>query len=337
VFPVQSFDQTQDSVGVHAGAGGTGQDCPAALAANGIMQAATTIAICSNLGNDDTANYLQGCSLILGGADAVTFLAVRQATFNPRILIDNTPPFALPPTAGISSNGRHRGFVTIRSEGYFHRVRKKTMGELHVQMIPVTPFQQNCALIWDAKSRQGAIIDPGGDLPKINAAIAAAGVTVENIYITHGHLDHAGGAAELARGLRVPIIGPDRRDAPLIADMASQSQRFGLKAEAFTPDRWLVEGDKFAIGGHEFEVLHCPGHTPGHVVFVNHAEKFMVLGDVLFRNSVGRTDFAYGDPAALISAITTKLLPLGDEYAFICGHGMGSTLGAERRSNPFLQ
>ncbi len=219
----------------------------------------------------------------------------------------------------------------------FDPVRKKTMGQLHVQIIPVTPFQQNCALIWDADTLKGGIIDPGGDVPQIIAAIDKAGVTVEHIFITHGHLDHAGGAAELARGLGVPIIGPDQRDAPLLAEMASQGERFGMKMEAFTPDRWLVEGDKVSIGGATFEVLHCPGHTPGHVVYVNHAAKFLVVGDVLFRGSVGRTDFAYGDHAALIGAITAKLLTLGDDYAFICGHGMGSTIGAERRGNPFLQ
>ena len=211
------------------------------------------------------------------------------------------------------------------------------MGQLHVQIIPVTPFQQNCALIWDAETMKGGIVDPGGDVPHIMAAIQEAGVTVETIFITHGHLDHAGGAAELARGLGIPIIGPDRRDAPLIAEMPGQGMRFGLKLEAFAPDQWLIEGDKLAIGGHEFEVLHCPGHTPGHVVYVNHAAKFLVVGDVLFRGSVGRTDFAYGDHDALIGAITDKLLTLGDDYAFICGHGMGSTIGAERRGNPFLQ
>ena len=211
------------------------------------------------------------------------------------------------------------------------------MGQLHVQIIPVTPFQQNCALIWDADTLKGAIIDPGGDVPDILAAIKAAGVAVESIFITHGHLDHAGGAAELARSLGVPIIGPDKRDAPLIAQLPGQGEHFGIKMEAFSPDQWLAEGDKIVIGGQEFEVLHCPGHTPGHVVFINHAEKFGVVGDVLFRGSVGRTDFAYGDHAALIGAITDKLLTLGDDYVFICGHGMGSTIGAERRGNPFLQ
>ncbi len=211
------------------------------------------------------------------------------------------------------------------------------MGQLQVKIIPVTPFQQNCALIWDGETMKGGIIDPGGDLPSINAVITAAGVTVENIFVTHGHLDHAGGAAELARSLSVPIIGPDKRDAPLIVEMVDQAERFGMKIEAFTPDQWLADGNSVSIGGHQFEALHCPGHTPGHMVFVNHDAKFMVVGDVLFRNSIGRTDFAYGDHAALIGAITSKLLPLGDDYAFICGHGMGSTIGAERRSNPWLQ
>jgi glyoxylase-like metal-dependent hydrolase (beta-lactamase superfamily II) len=211
------------------------------------------------------------------------------------------------------------------------------MGQLHVQIIPVTPFQQNCALIWDADTLKAGIIDPGGDVPRIMAAIENSGVTVEAIFITHGHLDHAGGAAELARGLGVSIIGPDRRDAPLLAEMPAQGARFGITMEAFTPDQWLQEGDGVTIGGATFEVLHCPGHTPGHVVYVNHEAKFLVAGDVLFRGSVGRTDFPYGDHDALIGAITDKLLTLGDDYAFICGHGMGSTIGVERRGNPFLQ
>lgn len=211
------------------------------------------------------------------------------------------------------------------------------MGRLEVQIIPVTPLQQNCALIWDSETKKGAITDPGGDIPKIRQAIDKAGVTVEAIFITHGHVDHAGGAADLAAVLGVPIFGPDRRDEKLIADFAIQGARFGMQAKAFAPERWLAEGETIAIGGHEFAVLLCPGHTPGHLVFVNHAGKFAVVGDVLFRNSVGRTDFPYGDHAALVAAITEKLLPLGDDYVFICGHGIGSTFGAERRSNPFLQ
>jgi len=211
------------------------------------------------------------------------------------------------------------------------------MGKLNVQIIPVTPFQQNCALLWDEDSKSAAIIDPGGDIPKIQAAIAQAGAVVEAIFITHGHLDHAGGAAELAAALNVPIFGPDRRDEMLIADLPSQGGRFGMQPKSFTPEKWLSEGEVVSMGGHEFSVLHCPGHTPGHIVFINHADKFAVVGDVLFRNSVGRTDFPYGDHQALISAITEKLLPLGDDFVFICGHGLGSTFGKQRQTNPFLQ
>jgi glyoxylase-like metal-dependent hydrolase (beta-lactamase superfamily II) len=211
------------------------------------------------------------------------------------------------------------------------------MGQLEVQIIPVTPFQQNCALIWDTESCKGAITDPGGDLPKILANIEKAGVTVEAIFITHGHIDHGGGATDLAAALKIPIFGPDRRDETLIADFARQAIHYGLEAKPFTPDRWLTEGETISMGGHEFSVLHCPGHTPGHLVFVNHAEKFAVVGDVLFRRSVGRTDMAYGSHETLIAAITEKLLPLGDDYTFLCGHGIGSTFGAERRNNPFLR
>lgn len=212
------------------------------------------------------------------------------------------------------------------------------MGQLQIELIPVTLFQQNCALIWDSETMKGSIVDPGGDVPRILGAIAKAGVTVEQIYLTHGHLDHAGGAAELAKALGVEIIGPDKRDEPLLNAITTQAKMFGATGmENATPDRWLTEGETVRIGGAAFEVLHCPGHTPGHVVFVNRAAKFGIFGDVLFRGSVGRTDFTYGDTAALIAAIKTKLLPLPDDFAFICGHGASSTIGAERRSNPFIQ
>jgi glyoxylase-like metal-dependent hydrolase (beta-lactamase superfamily II) len=218
------------------------------------------------------------------------------------------------------------------------------MPKLQAAQIAVTPFQQNCALIWGAESGRGVVIDPGGDVPRILAALDKAAFTVERVLLTHGHLDHAGGAAALKRALEarqgapVPIEGPDRRDEFLLQGLAEQGARFGLDdLEAVTPDRWLAEGETVAIGGEEFEVLHCPGHTPGHLVFVSRALGFAVVGDVIFRGSVGRTDFPYGDHDALVAAIRDKLLPLGDGMRFLCGHGPGSTIGEERRSNPFIR
>ena len=208
---------------------------------------------------------------------------------------------------------------------------------LQVTIIPVTPFQQNCALIWDTETLRGTVVDPGGDVPRILEAIAQAGVTVEEIVLTHGHIDHAAGASELAERLGVQIAGPGIEDKFLLDGLEAQGQQYGFAARNCVPDRWLKEGDVIRLGGAEFAVLHCPGHTPGHLVFVNHAANFGVFGDVLFRNSVGRTDFAYGDGEALIANIKTKLLPLPDDFAFICGHGAASTIGAEKRSNPFLK
>ncbi|MGG5812236.1 MBL fold metallo-hydrolase [Falsiroseomonas sp. CW058] len=217
------------------------------------------------------------------------------------------------------------------------------MPKLQAAQIAVTPFQQNCALIWDAESGRGTVIDPGGDLPRIEAAIARAGCGIDQILLTHGHLDHAGGAMalkaalEAAQGAPVPILGPDRRDEFLLRGIAAQARQYGLEGmEDATPDRWLAEGETVVIAGHDFAVLHCPGHSPGHVVFASAALGFAVVGDVLFRGSIGRTDFPYGDHAALIDAIVTKLLPLGDGMRFLCGHGPGSTFGEERRGNPFL-
>ena len=209
-------------------------------------------------------------------------------------------------------------------------------------IIPVTPFQQNCALLWDDVTKQALIIDPGGDVDRIMAAIEQMGVTVERVLLTHGHLDHAGGAAGLVealrdKGLTVPIEGPDQRDKFLLDGIAAQAAGYGFDARNVSPDRWLEEGDSVLLGDHRFDVLHCPGHTPGHLVFVNHAARFAIVGDVLFQGSVGRTDFPYGDHDALIGAIKTKLLPLGDDFAFLCGHGPGSTIGAERQGNPFLR
>jgi glyoxylase-like metal-dependent hydrolase (beta-lactamase superfamily II) len=211
------------------------------------------------------------------------------------------------------------------------------LSQFKVAIIPVTPFEQNCALIWDTETAKGAVIDPGGDVPRILAAIAENKVTVAAIYLTHGHLDHAGGAAELAKALGVKVTGPDQRDKFLLDTLPETGRNFGLQMAAVTPDAWLTEGESVNIAGLDFEVVHCPGHTPGHVVFINRAVKFGIFGDVLFRNSVGRTDFGYGDTEQLITAIKTKLMVLPDDFGFICGHGVASSIGAERRSNPFIR
>ena len=218
-----------------------------------------------------------------------------------------------------------------------HATQPRTI-PIRAMIAPVTPLQQNCTIVWCAKTMKAAIIDPGGEVPRLMQALTDQGLTLEKIWITHGHLDHAGGAAELKEKLGdIPIEGPDQRDEFLLQGLEEQGRSYGFAMRNVTPDRWLQEGDSVAFGEHRFDVLHCPGHTPGHVVFVNHAAHFALVGDVLFQGSVGRTDFPYGDHAALISAITEKLLPLGDDFSFLCGHGPGSTLGEERRSNPFLR
>lgn len=217
------------------------------------------------------------------------------------------------------------------------------MDAIETAIVPVTPFEQNCALVWDGASRRGAVVDPGGDVARILAAIERHRVDVERILLTHGHLDHAGGAEELRAALSrgrtepVPIEGPDRRDKFLLDNIERQAAAFGLAGMGnAAPDRWLVEGEQVEIGGHRFGVLHCPGHTPGHIVFVKPDARFAIVGDVLFRGSIGRTDFPYGDHGLLLRSIAEKLLPLRDDVAFICGHGPASTIGEERRSNPFL-
>ncbi len=203
-------------------------------------------------------------------------------------------------------------------------------------IIPVTPFQQNCSLVWNEDTRIGAVVDPGGDVDVIRKAIDQAQVTVEKILLTHGHIDHAGGAAELRDQLKVAIEGPHEKDAFLLKDLPKSGAQYGYQARAFTPDRWLQEGDKVTVGALEFDILECPGHTPGSVVLFNNAHRFCLMGDVLFQGSVGRTDFPYGDHETLIASIRDKLLPLGDDVAFLPGHGPASTIGEERRGNPFL-
>jgi glyoxylase-like metal-dependent hydrolase (beta-lactamase superfamily II) len=211
--------------------------------------------------------------------------------------------------------------------------------DLRGAIVPVTAFQQNCALLWDEDTRRGVVVDPGGDVPRIQEAIEKTGITVERILLTHGHIDHAGGAAALREALGdIPIEGPDLRDKFLLDALAEQGSAFGMMdARAVTPDRWLQDGDTVSVGPHVFSVLHCPGHSPGSVVFYNEPARFAHVGDVLFQGSIGRTDFPYGDHAALIRAINDKLLPLGDDVSFICGHGPGSTFGDERKTNPFLR
>ena len=213
-----------------------------------------------------------------------------------------------------------------------------TMKKIGAAIVPVTPFRQNCTLLWCARTLRAAVIDPGGDLDRVRAAIAETKIKVEKIWLTHGHIDHAGGAAELKDDLGVPIEGPHRADKFLLDRLPVSGLKFGMHGvRVATPDRWLDDGDRVEIGDLAFDVLHCPGHSPGSVVFVNQDDRFAIVGDVLFRGSVGRTDIPGGDHAALLASIRNKLLPLGDDVAFICGHGPGSTIGRERTSNPFLR
>lgn len=205
-----------------------------------------------------------------------------------------------------------------------------------MMIIPVTPFQQNCSVIWNEDTKIGAVVDPGGDVDVILKFIAQAQVTVEKIILTHGHIDHAGGAAELRDKLKVPIEGPHTEDDFLLEALPESGAQYGYEARAVTPDRWLKEGDKVTVGALEFAILECPGHTPGSVVLFNGEHRFCLIGDVLFQGSIGRTDFPYGNHEQLLASIRDKLLPLGDEVWFVPGHGPASSIGEERRSNPFL-
>ncbi|OCG20519.1 MBL fold metallo-hydrolase [Gilliamella sp. App4-10] len=205
------------------------------------------------------------------------------------------------------------------------------------QIIPVTAFQENCSIIWCDQTMEGALIDPGGEPELLKKAVEKLGVNIKQILLTHGHLDHVGAATTLAQHYNVKIIGPSQEDEFLLTNLPQQCVQFGFPyTDSFLPDRWLKEGDQIQVGNITLDVLFCPGHTPGHIVFINHLDKLAFVGDVLFKGSIGRTDFPRGNHTDLISSITNKLLPLGDDFIFVPGHGPMSSFGHERISNPYL-
>jgi hydroxyacylglutathione hydrolase len=203
-------------------------------------------------------------------------------------------------------------------------------------IIPVTNFEQNCTLMWCTETNKAAFIDPGGDLPKLLDAVRQTGVEVEKILVTHGHMDHCGQAGVLAKQLNVPIEGPHKDDLFWLERLGEDGARFGMQGEYFEPDRWLEDGDKVRVGNLEIDVIHCPGHTPGHVVFYHGPSNLAVVGDVIFQGSIGRTDFPRGNHQQLLDSITQKLWPLGDDTIFLPGHGPHSSFGQERRTNPYV-
>jgi len=219
---------------------------------------------------------------------------------------------------------------------HIRAMNQTTVPPLRASIVPVTPLQQNCSLIWCTRTMLAALVDPGGDLDKLKAAVAQVGVKVEKLLITHGHLDHCGQAGILAKELGVPIEGPHEDDRFWIERLGEDGQKYGMKAESFEPDRWLSDGDVVRLGEQELQVIHCPGHTPGHVVFHHPLGHLAIVGDVLFAGSIGRTDFPRGNHQQLIESITQKLWPLGNDTTFIPGHGPNSTFGRERQVNGFV-
>jgi hydroxyacylglutathione hydrolase len=207
-----------------------------------------------------------------------------------------------------------------------------------IVLVPVTPFQQNCAIVYNDETKRGAVVDPGGDVASILEAIKQTGVTIEKILITHGHIDHAGGAAELREALGVKIEGPNIEDDFLLQSLPETGAQYGMRdARVVTPDRWLSEGDTVEVAGFTFRVIEAPGHSPGSVVFFNEEQRFAFMGDVLFKGSVGRTDLRRSNHQHLMDAIKSKILPLGDDVTFLPGHGEASRIGDERKSNPYIQ
>ena len=207
---------------------------------------------------------------------------------------------------------------------------------LRAAIIPVTPFEQNCTLLWCTRTMKGAFVDAGGDLDRLKAAAAQQGVTIEKLLVTHGHIDHCGGTAMLAAELAVPIEGPHEDDGFWLQGLDTAGAGYGIPGKAFVPDRWLHEGDRVTLGDLVLDVHHCPGHTPGHVIFHHAPSNLAIVGDVLFQGSVGRTDFPKGNFDDLVESITGRLWPLGDDTAFVPGHGPMSTFGHERKTNPFV-
>jgi glyoxylase-like metal-dependent hydrolase (beta-lactamase superfamily II) len=209
---------------------------------------------------------------------------------------------------------------------------------IKVAVVPVTPFQQNASIVWCTATQQAAVVDPGGDLPRLLDAVRKLGVTPVAIWLTHGHVDHAGGAAELAETLQLPVIGPHKADQFILDSLAESGLQFGMQGlRPVVPDRHLADGDHVALGELDFEIRHVPGHSPGSVVFYHEPSRFMLAGDTLFQGSIGRTDFPYGDHALFIRSIKARLMTLPDDVTFLPGHGPASTIGAERAGNPFIR
>ncbi len=207
---------------------------------------------------------------------------------------------------------------------------------LRAAIIPVTALQQNCTLLWCTQTMRGAFVDPGGDLPRLKAAAAQVGVTIEKILLTHGHIDHCGSAGVLAQELGVRIEGPHEADRFWIAQLEEDGGRWGIPGKPFEPDRWLEDGEQVSVGNLTLDVRHCPGHTPGHVVFHHPESNLALVGDVLFKGSIGRWDFPMGDHEQLVRSITERLWPMGGDTAFVPGHGPMSTFAHERATNPLV-